>query len=173
MVDVRRAGPDDAARIHELAAATFPLACPPGTTPEAIAEHIRRHLSTERFAEFLADPDRELFLADDFAGYTMLVYGDPTDPDVAAVVTARPTVELSKCYARPEAHGRGVAAALVEASAASALARGMASMWLGVNQFNPRANRFYEKSGFAIAGEKTFHVGDDPQQDFTRVRLLR
>jgi GNAT superfamily N-acetyltransferase len=173
MVEVRRAGPDDAGRMHELAATTFPLACPPGTPAEEIAEHIRRNLSEERFAEFLADPAREIFVADDFAGYTMLVYGEPTDPDVASVVTARPTVELSKCYARPEAHGLGIAAALVEASVASALARGMASMWLGVNQFNPRANRFYEKSGFAIAGEKTFHVGDDPQQDFTRVRLLR
>ncbi len=172
MVDIRRAGPDDAARMHELAAATFPLACPPGTSPESIEQHIRRQLSLERFEEFLADPAREIFVADDFAGYTMLVYGEPTDPDVAAVVTERPAVELSKCYARPEQHGRGIAAALVAASAASAVERGMASMWLGVNQFNDRANRFYEKSGFAVAGVKTFFVDDDPQEDFTRVRVL-
>ncbi|MES2171066.1 MAG: GNAT family N-acetyltransferase [Actinomycetota bacterium] len=177
MVSIRRAVADDAPALHALAAETFPLACPPGTSPEAIAEHIERHLSFERFVEYLADPQREIWVADDaagrtLAGYTMLVFGEPSDPDVAAALTARPTVELSKCYARAAHHGAGVASALITASVDSATSRGAAGIWLGVNRYNGRANAFYQKNGFVVVGTKTFHVGDEPQEDFTRERVL-
>ena len=52
-------------------------------------------------AEYLADPDRVLFLAETGAmpvGYTMLVLTPPTDDDVLAALTLAPSVELSKCY---------------------------------------------------------------------------
>ena len=89
-----------------------------------------------------------------------------------ASVTARPTVELSKVYVRPEHHGAGLASALVEASVAAAVSRGAASIWLGVNQQNVRANRFYEKSGFALVGTKKFLVGARYEDDFVRERPL-
>ncbi len=38
-------------------------------------------------------------------------------------------------------------------------------MWLGVWEYNPRAQRFYEKNGFRIVGKHTFQLGSDPQID--------
>lgn len=172
MTDIRLATPDDAAALHSLAAETFPLACPPGTQQQSMDAFIATNLSTARFSAYLADPDRELYIADAFDGYTMLVYGEPSDTDVALAVTTRPTVELSKCYTRAARHGQGVAHALVEASVIAAKKRGAASMWLGVSQLNGRANRFYEKNGFAIVGEKTFMVGEELNHDFARERAL-
>ena len=172
---IRPATPDDAAALHDVAKVTFPLACPPDTLPTSIAEFIAANLSEAAFAGYLCDPQRELFVHDDggvFSGYTMLVYGEPGDRDVAASVTARPTVELSKVYVRPEHHGAGLASALVEASVAAAVSRGAASIWLGVNQQNVRANRFYEKSGFALVGTKKFLVGARYEDDFVRERPL-
>ena len=61
---------------------------------------------------------------------------------------------------------------LVEASVAAARDRGASGMWLGVNQFNPRANRFYEKSGFERVGIKKFLLGGDWEDDFVRERAL-
>ena len=98
--------------------------------------------------------------------------GDPADPDVAAAVTARPTVELSKVYVMPEQHGAGVAAALMDASVAAARETGAVSVWLGVNTQNARANRFYDKSGFRIVGAKKFRLGDVDEDDFVRERTL-
>lgn len=166
---------DDAALLHEIAAITFPLACPPDALPESIQAFIDENLSVAAFERYLADPDRELFIADQddvVVGYTMLVHGDPADTDVAAAVTVRPTVELSKVYVHPGHHGGGVASALVEESVRAAQARSAASMWLGVNQFNARANRFYEKSGFAQVGTKKFKVGERYEDDFVRLRIL-
>ena len=166
---------DDAALLHDVAAATFALACPPHTTPEAIAEFIAANLSETAFAGYLADPYRQLFVAEldgEAIGYTMVVFGDPTDPDVAASVTTRPTAELSKVYVREGHHGAGVAAALVVASVKAARDRGARSVWLGVNEENARANRFYEKQGFALVGTKKFLVGDRYEDDFVRALPL-
>ena len=170
-VSVRIAGPDDAALLHALAAATFALACPPGTTQGAISSFVAANLSEARFAEYLADESRDLLIveADGAAvGYSMLVAADPADPDVARVVTLRPTVELSKVYLLAEAHGTGASAHLMRRSIEVAAARGAASVWLGVNQFNARANRFYEKSGFVNVGVKHFLVGDKLEDDYVR-----
>ena len=177
IVSIRRARSDDAEELAAVAAETFPLACPPTTTAASIHDFITRNLSAERMLAYLADPERVLLLATtEFgaAGYAMVVFGEPTDADVAAAVATRPTAELSKLYVREGCHGQGIAQLLVSASLAEAREVGAASMWLGVNQLNARANRFYEKSGFEIVGTKRFLVGDRYEDDFVReLRLPR
>ena len=174
-VEIRRADARDAALLHELAAATFPLACPPDSAPEAIQSFIRDNLSVDSFVGYLADGARELFVASVDgvgAGYTMLVHGAPSDPDVAAVVTMHPTAELSKVYVLAGHHGSGVAGRLVQATVEAARSRGAASVWLGVNQQNAKANRFYEKQGFVQVGTKKFLVGERWEDDFVRTLEL-
>lgn len=190
-VIVRAAELAEAEALHALAALTFPLACPPSTTEAAKAAFIAEHLSAQRFAEYLVDPGRLVLVVAGAAaaserpaarepsgggggmlGYAMLVHGEPGDPDVARVVQGRPTAELSKLYVHPAQHGSGVAATLVEAVVAAAAERGSVSVWLGVNIHNARANRFYEKSGFAIVGEKGFLVGENSEDDWVRERRL-
>ena len=66
---VRPASHTDLAALAELAAVTFPLACPPGSTAQDQQEFIDSVLSVDRFAEYLADrdvkDDRLLALFDD------------------------------------------------------------------------------------------------------------
>lgn len=173
---IRRAVPADAAALAVLAAATFPLACPPHTTDEAKAAFIRSVLSEERFAGYLADPTRAILVDDDgnghLRGYTMLVFGEPSDADAASSVTLRPTVELSKCYVLPSHQGYGTSGMLMAASLATAGEWGAAGIWLGVNEENARAIRFYEKSGFAKVGRKSFLVGDRYESDYVLERPL-
>jgi ribosomal protein S18 acetylase RimI-like enzyme len=173
---VRRADHADVEALAALAALTFPLACPPHTTDDAKAAFIAAHLSEASFTRYLDDPARVIFVVDvagALAGYTMLVTGEPTDADVAAAVTLRPTVELSKCYVHPGAHGAGVASALMAESLAEAAASGARGMWLGVNQLNTRAQRFYGKHGFTRVGVKRFLVGERYEDDYVYERPLR
>lgn len=174
-VTIRQAMPADAPALAALAAATFALACPPGTAPEAIDEFIASTLSEERFGHYLADRQRDIRLAVHdgvAAGYTMLVFGEPSNADAAAAVTARPTVELSKVYVLGDRHGAGIAAPLMAATLDVARARNMVSVWLGVNQQNVRAIRFYEKSGFGVVGAKTFMVGSELHHDHVMLQAL-
>lgn len=173
---IRPALPADAAELARVAALTFPLACPPHTTAAAKIDFIARVLSEQRFAEYLDDPERRLFLAVDsvglVVGYTMIVLGEPFDEDVRSALRIHPTAELSKCYVAPSRHGAGVAALLVGASVRCAVDAGAVGMWLGVNEENARAQRFYGKHGFRRVGAKRFLVGDRYEDDWVMERSL-
>ncbi|CAN5143661.1 GNAT family N-acetyltransferase [soil metagenome] len=174
-VSYRQAGVADAARLALVASATFAFACPPHTTAAGIQDFVAANLSERAFTDYLADGRRVLFLAEFDGlpiGYTMVVLGEPNDADVAAALTFRPTAELSKCYVLPGHHGRGVASHLMALSVRAACDRGASGIWLGVNNENVKANRFYEKSGFAIVGTKSFRVGTELERDFVREREL-
>ncbi|MCX7520746.1 GNAT family N-acetyltransferase [Microbacterium sp. STN6] len=202
-VTVRDACVADAAALAAVAAATFPLACPPHTTVAAKAQFIATVLSAERFREYIAADDRRVLVAVDggdmvagdpadggegaaggepadgdqhargaIVAYAIVVVGEPGDADVAGALRIRPTVELSKFYVLPEHHGAEVARLLMREALAAGLERGAAGMWLGVNQLNERAQRFYAKSGFERVGTKRFLVGDRFEDDFVFERAL-
>ena len=94
------------------------------------------------------------------------------DADVQRAVPLRPAVELSKMYVLPDAHGAGVSAALMTATLDLAIDGNAACVWLGVNQKNQRAQRFYAKHGFEVGGTKTFQLGDAIEHDYVMVRPL-
>lgn len=174
---VRPAAPADLPALAELAALTFPLACPASIGPADAAAFIASRLSREAFAAHLAEPSHRVLVATDddggpLIGYTLLILGEPADADAAAAVTIRPTVELSKCYVHPVHHGTGTAAALMGASLAAARGLGAGSVWLGVNQHNSRAQRFYAKNGFTVAATKHFTVGTVREDDYVMTRAL-
>jgi ribosomal protein S18 acetylase RimI-like enzyme len=175
-LDVTAAVDADLTELADVAARTFPLACPPAVTPENIAAFVDEHLSQARFRDYLADPDREVLVArgpdQRIIGYAMLIRGLPDDDDVQRAVTLRPTVEVSKLYVVPDSHGAGVSAALMRAAVRVAEQLGAKSVWLGVNQQNHRAQRFYAKQGFAVTGTKTFRLGGGLENDYVMVRAL-
>ena len=136
---------------------------------------VAEHLTAQRFEEYVADPGRAVLLAEEEGsaiGYVMLVHGEPYDADARAAVRHRPTTELSKIYVLPNAHGGGVARELLAAAIDVARGIGVAGMWLGTNQANVRAQRFYEKSGFVRVGTKRFHVGGRWEDDFVYELVL-
>jgi ribosomal protein S18 acetylase RimI-like enzyme len=155
----------DTAELAAVAAHTFPLACPPSVAPENVASFIDTNLSDARFAEYLTDPQRIILAAkqdDRIVGYAMLIRGVDDD-----------RVELSKIYVLPEQHGSGVAKALMDSALAAAAQCGAQSVWLGVNQKNERAQRFYAKSGFTVAGTRTFQLGPHTEHDYVMVRAMQ
>ncbi|MCU1517204.1 MAG: acetyltransferase [Pseudarthrobacter sp.] len=172
---IRRATADDAGPLAALAAVTFPLACPPSSSPEDIAAHLANTLSERHFAAYLADPDVTVLVIDadgDLRGYSLLVNRPAQDPDVASALALAPSVELSKCYVHPDHHGLGAAAELMHASLDAAAEAGAGGVWLGVNSQNARAIRFYEKSGFRKVGSKSFRLGSTVEHDFVLERSV-
>jgi ribosomal protein S18 acetylase RimI-like enzyme len=163
----------DLPELARVAATTVPLACPPSVSPENVQAFIDENLTEARFAEYLDDPDRQVLVArldERIIGYALLIRGVPDDEDVQRAVTERPAVEISKIYALPEHHGSGAAAALMAEALERARPLGAKCVWLGVNQHNQRAQRFYGKHGFAISGTKTFRLGTRIENDYVMVR---
>ena len=174
-VDVTTATAADLPELADVAARTFPLACPPSATPENVRAFIDEHLSGARFGDYLADPERAVLAARHdhrIVGYAMLIRGVLDDDEVQRAVSVRPAVELSKIYVLPDCHGAGVSAALMDAAIERARALGARCLWLGVNQLNERAQRFYRKHGFSINGTKTFRLGAGIENDYVMIRPL-
>lgn len=163
----------DVTALAAVAARTFPLACPPSASADDVAAFVDTELSAERFAAYLDDPNRTVMAAYEdsrMIGYCLLIRGVSDDPDVQRAVFIRPSVELSKMYVLPDNHGSGVAAALLQAAIDRAKVAAAESIWLGVNQENRRAQRFYAKHGFTVKGTKTFRLGRSTEHDYVMVR---
>jgi ribosomal protein S18 acetylase RimI-like enzyme len=174
-VEVAAAVEADLAELASVAARTFPLACPPSTSPENVAAFIEENLSENRLREYLTDARRVVLTAraeERMVGYVMLIRGVPDDGDIARAVPLRPAVELSKMYVLHDSHGTGASAALMSAALTRAAELDAKCVWLGVNQNNQRAQRFYTKHGFSVNGTKTFRVGTDVENDYVMVRPL-
>ncbi len=174
-LNVRRADPPDAAALADLAAETFVLACPVGTAAHIIDHFIAHHLTERHFDEYLTNSDRDVLVAEEagaFLGYSMLIAGESTDADAAALIALHPAVELSKLYVRESAHGGFVASRLLDDALAAARDRCAQTIWLGVNERNARAIRFYEKNGFATIGTRLFPLDGTVALNFVMSRRL-
>ena len=102
----------------------------------------------------------------------MLIRGVPDDANIQRAVPVRPAVEVSKLYLLPDFHGKGVSTALMDAALATATEWGARCVWLGVNEKNQRAHRFYAKRGFKVNGTKTFQMGAFVEDDHVMIREL-
>ena len=163
----------DLPELAAVAAQTFPLACPPSVSQENVAAFIDDNLTQAHFARYLNDPGRLVLVARQdgrMIGYAMLIRGVPEDDDVQKAVTLRPAVEISKMYVLPDSHGAGGSAALMTDALDHAPHLDAKCVWLGVNQKNERAQRFYAKHGFTVNGTKTFRLGTRIENDYVMVR---
>lgn len=172
---VRRASMADAVVLHLVAAATFPLSCPPHTPVSAIQDFVEANLSVERFRGYLAEETRSVFIAEYAgtpAGYSMVSFAGAVPDTVAGMLTVSPSAELCKFYLLAGRHGSGLAERLMEVSIEEARVEGMAGLWLGVHPDNERANGFYEKMNFVARGRKKFQLGTYEEDDLVRELLL-
>ncbi len=170
-VQIRPATPADAAALADLAAATFADTFGAENTAEDLAAFLAATYSPARQRDEIEDPAMTTLVADDggtLVGFAQLRHGD----DAPAGLDPAATVELQRLYVTRAWHGRGLAQRLMAAVEDAARARRAHAMWLGVWERNARAIAYYRKTGFALAGEKTFVVGTDVQRDLVLVRSL-
>ena len=177
-LDVRLADLEDVVAVSELAARTFPDACPENLPQEAIDDHIARQLNPDVFDALISDPERHrVFVAEvwgGLVGYVLTHVG----PDALPSDLVRPgrvdagSAYLSKCYVDEAWRGSGVADALIERAVADAQDLGHAAVVLGTNRGNKEAQAFYKRHGFRKRSSRTFDVGGVRNYDVVMVRDL-
>lgn len=169
-MEIRAALESDAAALARLAEETF-RATFAASNP---AENMQRHCESSygesiQLAE-IRDPNLETWLAED--GGRLVAYAQLRRGAVPAAVVAQRPVEILRFYVHADAHGKGVAQALMAHALGRAMQLGADVVWLGVWEHNPRAIAFYRKWGFEVVGEHVFMMGDDPQRDLLMRRVV-
>lgn len=171
-ISIRQATTDDAKLLTELAYTTFwdAFAHHPKNAPDDLNHYMRQAFNLEQIAAELAD-DKSVFLIAEIegkpAGYAKLII-ESTEEGISA---DRP-IELSRLYSHQEFLGKGVGQNLMDACFDHARSNGHDVMWLGVWEYNPRAQAFYAKNGFCEVGKHTFQLGSDPQTDLLMQKEL-
>lgn len=171
-VSIREATADDARLLTDLSYTTFwdAFAHHPKNAPDDLAHYMRQAFSIGQIAAELAEPDSTFLIAEiegKPAGYAKLIVGSLEDG-----ITADRPIELSRLYSHQEYLGKGVGQNLMDACFEFAVSLDHDVMWLGVWEFNPRAQRFYEKNGFRQVGRHIFQLGSDPQTDLLMQKEL-
>ena len=169
---IRQAVPEDAKVLTDLAYTTFwdAFAHHPKNAPDDLNHYMRQAFNREQITVELADAKNIFLIAevgDEAAGYSKIII-DNIEPGI----TAERPVELSRLYSHQKHLGQGVGQRLMEACFKRARAEDRDVMWLGVWEYNPRAQRFYEKNGFRVVGSHVFLLGKDPQTDLLMQREL-
>ena len=171
-IEIREATIDDAKALTDLAYTTFwdAFAHHPKNAPDDLNHYMRQAFSLEQISAELED-DKSIFLIAELdgepAGYAKIIIGA-----IEEGITAERPIELNRLYSHQQFLGKGIGQALMDACFERAKADGHDVMWLGVWEFNPRAQRFYEKNGFRIVGSHVFQLGEDPQTDLLMQREL-
>jgi ribosomal protein S18 acetylase RimI-like enzyme len=171
-ISIRQATLGDAKLLTDLAYKTFweAFAHHPKNAPDDLAHYMRQAFNVEQTSAELSEPNNLFLIAEidgQPAGYAKLTF-DNIEPGI----TAQKPVELGRLYAQQEYVGGGVGQALMDECFARAKSGGCDVMWLGVWEYNPRAQRFYEKNGFRIVGKHVFQLGSDAQTDLLMQRSI-
>ena len=171
-ISLRQAVADDAKLLTDLAYTTFwdAFAHHPKNAPDDLNYYMRQAFNVEQISAELADAKNIFLIAEidgEAAGYAKIII-DNIEPGI----TAERPVELSRLYSHQKHLGQGVGQTLMDACFDRARAEGRDVMWLGVWEFNPRAQRFYEKNGFRIVGSHVFQLGKDAQTDLLMEKQL-
>lgn len=171
-ISIRRAALEDAKPLTDLAYTTFwdAFAHHPKNAPDDLNHYMRQAFTVQQLTAELAD-DKSIFLIAEVdskpAGYAKLIMDN-----IESGITASRPVELSRLYSHQEFLGCGVGQNLMDACFERAKTDGCDVMWLGVWEYNPRAQRFYEKNGFSFVGKHVFQLGEDPQTDLLMQKEL-
>ena len=161
---LRRAGPDDAAKLALLGAATFLTAFALDHPGEALVDHCASEHAVARYADWLVKPDYAFWLIETPLGapigYAMLC---PPELDITPDASA---LELKRIYALSGWQSAGLGQQLMEAVIEEARSRGAPSLYLCVYTVNVAAQRFYARFGFEKVGQQQFMTGNVPFTDW-------
>lgn len=172
LVEIRFADSSDASTLARIGAASFfdAFADDERNKPEDMRAYMNENFTAGALENDLVKPDVFYLIAEienRAVGYAKL----QIDSAEECVEAERP-IELCRLYALDQFVGKGVGKALMLKSLEFAAEKKRDVFWLGVWEFNFRAQKFYRKFGFEKCGEHVFLLGEDPQIDWVLQKRL-
>ena len=156
---IRRAGPEDAAALAMIGAATFLESYAHMIGVADLVAHIGATNSVDAWRGFARHPNAAMWIAELPETAAPIGYALLTAPDLPIELRAE-DVELRRIYLLSKWHGGGLGRRLIEQAIGYARAMGKRRLLIGVYSENSGAIGFYRRMGCALAGTRSFQVGD-------------
>lgn len=169
---IRRVVIEDAEILSNLASKTFYDTFKGTCSEEDMVDFLHEYYNLNQVKLELSNADDYFYFAEVDGvpvGYIRIMGGN-TGFDGLQKFNA---LELKRLYILNEFHGKGVAQFLMNFVFDYANEKKYEVVWLGVWEFNFRAQNFYKKIGFNDTGFKhPFPIGNTPQTDLWYWKLL-
>lgn len=162
---LRPASLDDVPALAALGRTSFCAAFEELYRPEDLSAFLEQAYSEEAVAMEIAAPEYIHQLAEDHTGLTG--YCKMSSPSgYAQHSDAKNPIALGQLYTAPGMTGSGIGSALMEWALAEAREREADAVQLSVYSENFRAQRFYQRYGFAKIADIGFWVGKQRDAEF-------
>jgi diamine N-acetyltransferase len=164
-VTFRKPGVEDAEALAELSRTTFVDTFGHLYTAKNLNAFLESSYAVAAIADEIANSRRQIRIAEhdrQMVGYCKLSF----DVTLDTSGEWRNGFEVKQLYLRTSQFGSGTADALMIWAINEAKARTAPSLVLSVWSENFRAQRFYQRYGFAHIGNTTFMVGDQSDDEF-------
>jgi ribosomal protein S18 acetylase RimI-like enzyme len=165
---IRKATPADAETLSELALRIFLDTFAAQNAPEDVDLHVERTYSRDIQLAEINDPSLTYLIAefdDEAVGFSMI--GLPRSESCSKFEAP---IELFRFYVDKNWHGKGIARPMMEECERIARHLGGKTICLSVWLENPRAIRFYTKTGFRKEGTQPYVLGNDVQTDWVMAK---
>ena len=164
-INIRRISIDDVSALSKIASQTF-YDTFTGTCTEADMQgFLDQYYNTEQLGKELKDEETYCFFAEakgEPVAYLQFKEAYNNFPEIKKWKA----LELKRIYVLTEFQGKGIAQKLMDFILEFAAEKKYEVVWLGVWEHNIRAQKFYEKYGFANSGyTHDFPIGSTPQTD--------
>lgn len=166
---IRRAGPDDAAALADVGAATFIESFGHLYVPSDLQAFLEDSHSVASYANALANPDYALWIAERHG--VVIGYAQAGPCGLPHADAQASDGELKRLYLLKSAHNGGVGSTLLDHALAWLERNGPRTLWISVWSENFGAQRFYGRRGFKFAGEYDFIVGQQRDREFMYRRV--
>ncbi len=169
---IRRANAADAEVLARIGWQSFDeaFADHPANHPDDMRVYMNEAFSVRAIESDLAEAKTVYLIAEidgEAAGYAKIKFDSRED-----CIAGEKTIELCRLYALDKFIGKGVGKNLMLKFFELAAENHRETAWLGVWEFNYRAQEFYRKFGFEKCGEHVFQLGSDPQTDWVMQRKI-
>jgi diamine N-acetyltransferase len=164
-ITMRRITLRDVPALSVLAKQTFCDTFTGTCTEEDMQDFLERYYNENTLAKEVEDKSMEYFFAmidEEIVGYLLFADGK----EDFAEIHGSTALELKRFYVSKEFHGKGTAHKMMDFFLGHAKAQGYDTAFLGVWEFNHRAQKFYSKFDFKLTNHRhNFPIGKTPQTD--------
>ncbi|HMI78861.1 MAG TPA: GNAT family N-acetyltransferase [Ferruginibacter sp.] len=164
-INIRRVTVEDVAELTVLARQTFYDTFTGTCTEEDMRSFLDQYFNEKQLGNELENTGNFCFFAEE-DGKPVAYLQFMEDYGGFPLMKKWKALELKRIYVLKEFHGKGIAQKLMEHIISYAKENTYEVIWLGVWEYNLRAQKFYEKYGFVNSGHThDFPIGNTPQTD--------
>lgn len=172
-ITMRRITPEDVPALSFMSKMTFYDTFTGTCTPEDMEHFLEKYYNENTLLHEINDEGIEFYFGEALekpVGYLSFKEEIPEFDETKG----KKALELKRFYVSKDYHGKGAAQKMISFFIDRAVAEDCEVVFLGVWEFNYRAQKFYCKHGFNLTNYKhDFPIGNTPQTDVYMIKYLK